>query len=67
MAKDKHECTSLSFSTFFSCITEDNDVLKCLSSSSAGLFWVVKDNDEPHGSSSSLGFFPCCVIIIYLE
>jgi hypothetical protein len=51
---------------FFSCIIDDDDELKGWSSSSTGLFWVLKDDNEPHGSSLSLGFFPCCVIAIYL-
>jgi hypothetical protein len=51
---------------FFSCIVEDDDESKGWSSSSIGLFWVLKDDNEPHGSLLSLGFFPCCVIAIYL-
>ncbi len=66
-AKDKDKCTSSSSSTFFFCIAEYDDESKGLLSSFVGLFWVVKYDKEPHGLSSSLGFFPCCVIIVYLE
>ncbi len=52
---------------FFFCIAKDDNKSKGSLSSFASLFWVVKDDNEPHNSSSSLGCFPCCVIVIYLE
>jgi len=50
--EDKDKCTSLSSS-----ITKYDHESKGLSSSFISLFWVVKDDNELHGSSSSFGFF----------
>jgi hypothetical protein len=66
MQKIKTSALHCRFFFFFSYIVEDDNESKGWSSSSIGLFWVLKDDNEPHGSSLSLGFFPCCVITVYL-